>query len=150
MHKGIVAHEGYVSETNARELRGFDFVFLCLDKGSAKRPIIEELRANKIPFIDVGMGIHLVEGSDQLVGTCRITTGTAAKTDHISRRISLAEAQGEDAYTRNIQIADFNALNAALAVMKWKKLCGFYQDLEGEHHSTYSTNVNQLTSDERA
>jgi antirestriction protein ArdC len=26
----------------------------------------------------------------------------------------------------NIQIAELNALNAALAVIKWKKLCGFY------------------------
>lgn len=150
MHKGIIAHEGYISETNVRELRCFYFVFLCLDKGSAKKPIIEELQASKIPFIDVGMGIQLVDGSDQLVGTCRVTTSTAAKTDHISRRISLAEAQGEDVYNRNIQIADFNSLNAALAVIKWKKLYGFYQDLECEHHSTYSTNVNQLTSDERA
>ena len=48
----------------------------------------------------------------------------------------------------NVQIADLNSLNATLAVIKWKKLCGVYQDLEGEHHSTYSTNVNALTSDE--
>jgi hypothetical protein len=31
---------------------------------------------------------------------------------------------------RNIQIADLNALNAALAVVKWKKLYRFYVDLE--------------------
>jgi hypothetical protein len=39
-------------------------------------------------------------------------------------------------------------LNAVLAVIKWKKMCGFYQDLREEHHSTYSINVNQLTNDE--
>ena len=53
-----------------------------------------------------------------------------------------------DEYSTNIQIADLNMLNAALAVIKWKKLCGFYQDLEREHNCTYSINVNQLLSEE--
>jgi hypothetical protein len=33
-------------------------------------------------------------------------------------------------------------LNAALAVIKWKKLCGFYVDLDGEHHSVYEIDGN--------
>jgi hypothetical protein len=40
------------------------------------------------------------------------------------------------------------ALNAALAVVKWKKLFGFYADNEGEHFSTYTVDGNLLTSDE--
>ena len=40
-------------------------------------------------------------------------------------------------YSHNIQIAELNALNAALAVIKWKKLAGFYVDLEGEHFTVY-------------
>ena len=39
-------------------------------------------------------------------------------------------------------------LNAALAVIKWKKLCGFYQDLKKEHHCAYAINLNQLVSNE--
>ena len=31
--------------------------------------------------------------------------------------------------------------------MKWKKLRGFYHDAYGEHHITYSINVNQLLSE---
>jgi hypothetical protein len=31
-----------------------------------------------------------------------------------------------------------------IAVIKWKKICGFYRDLEGEHHSTYTTDGNML------
>lgn len=41
-----------------------------------------------------------------------------------------------------------NALNAAFAVIKWKKLFGFYADNEGEHFSTYTVDGNLLTSDE--
>jgi hypothetical protein len=40
--------------------------------------------------------------------------------------------------------ADLNALNAALAVIKWKKLACFYQDLDHEHHSTYTIGGNML------
>ena len=36
----------------------------------------------------------------------------------------------DDEYATNIQIADLNALNALMAVIKWKKLSGFYQDLK--------------------
>jgi hypothetical protein len=38
-------------------------------------------------------------------------------------------------YDGNIQIAELNSLNAALAVIKWKKLCGFYNDRKAEHFS---------------
>ena len=31
-------------------------------------------------------------------------------------------------YARNIQLAELNALCAVMAVIKWKKLCGFYAD----------------------
>ncbi|CAN2525454.1 MULTISPECIES: hypothetical protein [Burkholderia] len=47
-------------------------------------------------------------------------------------------------YASNIQVADLNALNAVLAVIKWKKLRGFYRDLDREHHSTYTTDGNLL------
>jgi len=40
------------------------------------------------------------------------------------------------------------ALNAALAVIKWKKLVGFYADFRHEHHSTYTIEVNMLLSGE--
>jgi hypothetical protein len=40
-----------------------------------------------------------------------------------------------------------NMLNASLAVLRWKKFAGFYQDLENEHHTAYCTNVNQYLSE---
>jgi hypothetical protein len=51
-------------------------------------------------------------------------------------------------YSQNIQIADINALNAALAVIKWKKLRGFYTDLGHEHNTTYGIDTNTITNDE--
>ena len=149
MRKGIVPHGVYVTAENLQLLDAADFVFLCVDKGTVKEPIIQYLLANNIPFVDVGMGIHVVSELDTLVGTLRVTAGTPAKHDHIASRISYSDAEGGDEYAQNIQIADLNALNAMLAVIKWKKICGFYQDVKGEHHTTFSINVNQLLSDDK-
>ena len=52
-------------------------------------------------------------------------------------------------YASNIQVADLNAFNALMAVIKWKKLRGFYRDLEQELHSTYTTDGNLLLNGER-
>jgi hypothetical protein len=42
-----------------------------------------------------------------------------------------------------------NSLNAALAVIKWKKLCGFYADRDHEHFSAFMIASNKLLNDER-
>ena len=120
------------------------FVFLCVDDGPSKKVIIAYLIEKGIPFIDAGMGVHIVE--DQLVGIVRTTTCLPGKSDHVGKRISFVE--GENDYAKNIQIAELNALNAAMAVIKWKKWSGIYQDLEQERNSTYSINVNMLQSED--
>lgn len=148
MRTGIVAHRMRIGESNVSELQGFDFVFLCVDKGGVRKLIVEALLASRTPFVDAGMGVEITDQTHQLWAICRVTSCTAGKSDHVAARIPMAESPIDDAYTQNIQIADLNALNAALAVIKWKKLCGFYEDVEREHHSTYSTNFNLLTSDE--
>lgn len=45
MHRGIVAHPYHLDASNVGELANLTFVFLCLDKGSAKEPIVEFLEA---------------------------------------------------------------------------------------------------------
>ncbi len=151
MHAGVVPHPYHLDESNLGELDNMSFVFICIDKGAAKRPIVEKLEAGGgIPFVDVGMGVQVHE--DGLLGILRVTASTPAKRDHVRQkhRIPFADVEGADDYQRNIQIADLNALNAALAVVKWKKLLGFYQDREREHFTTYTIDVNMLTSDDVA
>lgn len=104
--------------------------------------IVEKLEAIGAGFIDVGMGLELDEGS--LGGILRMTASTPEKRDHARQRISFVGGGAEDIYASNIQVADLNALNAVLAVIKWKKIRGFYRDLEHEHHCTYTTDGNML------
>lgn len=145
IHQKISAHHSYVSKENMKELLNMSNVFICIDNDVSRKLIIQFLLKNNISFVDVGLGVNAVD--DALIGTVRVTTGTHEKSDHLVNRIPFVNEDNND-YNTNIQIAELNCLNAVLAVIKWKKLCGFYQDLREEHHSTYSINVNQLTSDE--
>lgn len=147
MHRGIVEHPVHLDAGNVEELRGSDFVFVCLDKGEPKKLIVEKLEDFNIPFVDVGMGFDLTE--DALGGIVRVTASTAEKRDHFRSRVSFEDTPGDDDYNRNIQIADLNALNAALAVIKWKKIFGFYRDLKHEYHSQFSIDTNLLLNEDR-
>ncbi len=148
MRRGIEAHPEYLTAENIDSVRDADFVFLCIDDGAAKALIVERLEQFGVSFIDVGMGIYAQDG--KLGGVVRVTTSTPTKREHIRDRglISFANPEGDDDYNRNIQVADLNALNAVLAVIRWKKLWGFYVDLERERHSTYTVDTNELTNDD--
>lgn len=147
MHRGIIAHEAFLDENSIELLRGMDFVFLCIDRGEDKRLVVDSLMQWGISFVDVGMGLML--DGDHLRGDVRVTTGTPRKHDHLESRINFAEGAEND-YSRNIQIAELNALNAALAVVKWKKLCGYYQDVMQEHCSMFMIGANSIANDDQA
>jgi hypothetical protein len=148
MRRGIFPHFGYVTEENIQDLAGFDFVFLCVDRGPVRRVISDFLRGQRIPFVDVGMEIELLPELGTLIGTCRATMCTSEKSDHFERHVPMKMDEPDDLYRSNIQVADMNALNAILAVLQWKQYCGFYQDIVRSHHLTYSVNVHSLTRDE--
>ncbi len=143
MHRSIEAHPVEMNADTLGLLDGITFAFLSMDAGEKKRAVVAKLEALGVPFIDVGMGLELTNGS--LGGILRVTTSTPTKREHVHHgRISFAGGGGQDVYASNIQVADLNALNACLAVVKWKKLRGFYRDLEQEHHSTYTTDGGML------
>ena len=147
MHKGIHVHDYYVKKGNLCELDDISFVFVCVDNNTARKMITDYLANKQIPFVDVGLGVSEVEG--QIIGAVRVTTGSAKKTDHLTSRI-FPEEIGDNEYATNIQIAELNALNGILAVIRWKKEFGIYADLENEHHSTYTIEVSKIVNDDHA
>ncbi len=146
MHRGIFAHAASIGSENVAELRGMDFVFVCIDQGGAKKVILDTLEESRRPFVDVGMGIHVTD--DALGGILRVTASSERRRSHFRGRVSFDDRVGGDDYHRNIQVADLNALNAALAVIKWKKLFGFYRDMKSEHHSQFSIDTNLLVNED--
>ena len=147
MRDGIVPHPEYIDEANVHLLGAMDFAFVCVDDADARAVVVSALEAVNVPFIDVGMGVHEVNGS--LGGIVRTTTSTGPDREAAHHHLPLKKADAHNDYVHNIQIADLNALNAALAVIKWKKLLGFYRDLEREHHSCYTIDGNRLTNESR-
>jgi len=147
MRKGVIAHDCFIDEVTIDQLRQMDFVFICIDKGSGKRLIVEKLQEWGIPFIDVGMGIQLSD-ENTLGGIATVTSGTASKRDHLESRIAFSDGEAANEYSYNVQISELNALNASLAVIRWKKICGYYDDVTHEHYSAYTIRSNQLISED--
>src|SRR5579871_1972852 len=84
MHRNIIAHAVSIDASNLHLLEGGTFAFISMDAGEAKRAIIAKLEAMGIPFIDVGMGLELTDGS--LGGILRVTTSTPEKRQHVQDR----------------------------------------------------------------
>jgi hypothetical protein len=93
------------------------------------------------------MGVEAIDNA--LLANVRTTAADINNRNHIWDRIPLVDGDANDEYSKNIQIADLNALNAALAVIKWKKFFGFYVDLEHEYQSVYVSSGNCLLNEEQ-
>lgn len=147
MHAGIVTHATHLTPENLALLDAADFVFLCVDSVEARAFLVPALEERGLPFIDAGLGLSIV--NDRLMGLVRVTTSTPTMRAHVHERDRIPMQGGDlEIYRSNIQIADMNALAAALAVMRWKRLRGFYLDLEGEYHATYAVDGNHILNED--
>lgn len=146
MRRNIIAHPVNVDESNIDELRDMAFVFLAMDGGPGKKFIIQKLEEFGVPFIDTGMGLYRADTS--LGGLVRTTTSMPGHRRHVWERLDFADT-ADDEYEQNIQIAELNALNATMAVIRWKKLVGFYVDRDAEYSSTYKIASNRLLNEDQ-
>ncbi|MGO9900588.1 MAG: ThiF family adenylyltransferase [Solirubrobacteraceae bacterium] len=145
MHRHITAHPVDVTAENAAELTEMTFVFLAMDPGENKRVIVDALEQSQVQFIEVGLGAK--ETGAGLQSMVRTVTSVPAYRELVRGRIWL-EPLPDDEYDRNIQIADLNALNAMLAIIRWKKLYGFYADTGHEHSSALIVERNKIINDD--
>ena len=146
MHRQVIPHPYYIRTETIEELAQMDFVFICVDNNAVRAQLAVYLADRQQSFIDVGLGIEV--SGERLVGLVRVTTSTSAKRSHLPIRLPAGD-QADDDYASNIQIAELNALNAMLAVIKWKKLSGFYQDSDREFHSVYSVNFSEIINEDQ-
>ncbi len=146
MRSGIVAHPYHIGEEHYSEIMDLDFVFVAIDKNATKKQLFSCLQKSSTPFVDVGMGLERVDNA--ILGVLRTTIGTSdgSCSAHVDRIAAASDSNDVREYERNIQIVELNALNAALAVIRWKKYRGLYLDLEEEAQSTYTLDGNVLTN----
>jgi hypothetical protein len=90
-----------------------------------------------IPFLDVGMGLERDNGP--ISGTLRTTYfSVESSKDIMDRKLAPLSDLPDDIYKNNIQISELNALNACLAIIKYKQLRGFYADDNALYHLLFT------------
>lgn len=104
---------------------GVSFAFVAIDPRDEKRQdeVYLALDEANIPFVDAGMNVRLandrLSASLQVFSSYRLPKGAWRQAIPNARLCD--EERRENPY-RNSQIAELNALNAALAVIEWRKI----------------------------
>lgn len=146
MRSGIISHSEHLTCDNIDQLLcGFDFVFVCIDDAKARIFTTEFLGYSNIPFIDTGIGLYVT--NNEISGQIRTTCCNDDSFDKIKDYIPTINTEVDNAYKTNIQIAEINALNAALAVIKWKQFKGFYN--MQINNNDYVFSINDMTLNKR-
>lgn len=121
--KGIFANSEYLDSTKFHLLENLDFYFVCMDGNAHKQELIDWLIENEKPFVDVGLSVSK-PNHGKLDAQIRTSLGTPETYELLLPSLNFSHSD-KDAYTRNIQIVELNCLNAALAVIAWKKYLEF-------------------------
>lgn len=146
MHGGITAHPVRVTVANVDEMVGFDFVFICIDKGSSRREIAQGLHRLGIPFVDTGIGVGLQE--DCLDGCARTTfIRPGMDWSEVERLLPFGDDKDEDdIYRTEVQIGAVNSLNALMAVMRWMRWTKYFSDERDEVNAVYMIEGNNIAN----
>ncbi len=143
---GLFLTRKFIDESCTEDLTGVTFAFVCVDKGSSRAGIIKLLISLGIPFIDVGMGLKRKSGA--LNGMLRVVYFPADRAQEVldKRLVELADTT-DDLYRTNIQIGELNALNACLAIIKFKQIRGFYLEESPLYHILFGIGTLKLFGD---
>lgn len=146
MHKRILAHPYHMTASRLHELNGMDFVFVCMDGGLPASELRAYLAQQATPYIDVGMGLRVVDGT--LHGQIRTSLYCPGDADHPDAAV--ADEPDGDIYRSNIQVAELNALNACLAIIAWKQYYGLYPTPPSGMNSIFNLRTGGLIRHETA
>jgi len=122
----ITAHGYDINAANVSELAEVAFVFLAMEGGATKRAIVEGLERMDKPFVNASLGVKQTRAGDQLQAIVEVNGSTPGNRTSLRDKVDFGELDEDDPYIANIQVAELNALNAAMAVLWWKKWAGIY------------------------
>jgi uncharacterized protein DUF6791/ThiF family protein len=124
-HSAIEPHAFRIGAENIVLLAELDFVFIAVDDGPSRDLICRRLAEYRVPFVDIGMGLYRT-GSG-LNGMIRVSGGDVSDAAKLIGTEYLPAANPTDnEYRRQPQIGELNALNAALAIIRFKQRLGVF------------------------
>lgn len=139
----VVPHVERITPENGSLIEDCDFLFVCVDKAASRAAIVELLLELGKPFIDVGMGLNRLTG--MLDGGLRATLVDERTRDRVIADSTLPTGEdADDLYDKNVQIAELNALNAALAVILFKMRYGYFQAADAAYNVLMSVSKLKL------
>jgi len=119
-HAGLDPVPERITQANIERLSEFDFVFVSVDDGPSRQNIVDWLSTRGIPYVDCGMGVDR-----SVVGLSGFVRITGADRKSYEDNVNSARLPTENAklneYRKQAQITELNALNAAMAVIRFKQ-----------------------------
>ena len=136
--KNLRLENVYIDNETAEKLQGITFAFVAVDRGDARSEIINTLSQLGVPFIDVGMGLKRED--DSLKGMVRTTYFPVDAIDSVRKKKWAPECEDpENEYKLSIQTSELNALNASIAMIRFKQAVGYYVASQENLNILFST-----------
>ena len=147
MHKNIIGHDHF-EEGNLTDLNNKDFIFFCAAGEKIRETVTKYLLKQNIAFIDVGLGIDIraYDGNQEKMSAKVRVTAVSKNMKNINPDVFKTYGDGKERVYNNVQTAELNALNACLAIIRWKQLMGLYHCENHEENNIliYDTDYNKI------
>ncbi len=135
-HKAIEPVAEKIGPSNLTRLADLDYVFIAVDDGPSRELIAQALEEFQVSYIDVGMGLYRT--SSGLDGMLRVSCWEVPDDPSlIGTQYLPGKNPADNEYRRQPQIGELNALNAAIAVLRFKQKVGFYTRECSGHSSIF-------------
>lgn len=149
-HAGITPVPERITAENVEQLRAFDFVFVAVDDGPSRRFVVDWLSTEGIAYVDCGMGLDRSFGNT-LNGMVRITGINRAAYERTVDTPYIPTINPKDAEYRNqAQIIELNALNASMAVIRFKQHFGLYERADDAAWYVFETASFEVEAEDQA
>ena len=120
----IEFHPHYFTEEDKETLQKVSFLFIAVDRKESRQVIRMIAEQIGMAYVDVGLGLRVEEGS--VTGGCQVVLSNGEGNRERELINDGGVAGGEQAY-RMVSVSEMHALNAALAVIKWRRFRGQYR-----------------------
>ena len=138
----INAHGEFLDAGNVGRLADYTTVFLGIQNGTLRKLALDVCEKSDVLLINMGDSVF-ARPDGSLDGAVSVTSFLPGKYHLAHEYVSLDDSSPT---TQDLQTIEINAMNAAMAVIRWKKELGIYQANKDELDSVYWLASNHLDS----